>query len=292
MCSRPLVTEAPVVPAGQSSIMEPAEGVVPGTGLPYLHAGTGQAIVLLHGLGAFKEIWWTTIRALAPTHHAIAFDWPGHNHAPFEAPQVPAGQLLEMLVRLTVESCAALGLERITLAGHSLGGNVAARVALAYPDLVERLVLVDAAIDNAYYPRMSRLLVLPRFGQAVIRLKQQIGRPMITLGASVPHDHRGGVLRPWARRLRYDALAEPQIQYLYLAAVHGGSLLDQVRDIHQPTLVITGARDPVVRPRLARELASRIPNAELQIIRGAYHAPMDERPAEFRRALLSFLERN
>ena len=266
--------------------LQPHSGSVPDTGVRYLRAGSGDPVVLLHGWGAFKEIWWGTIKALAPSYAAIAFDWPGHGSPALEDGQ----EILEALVEVTEATCEALGLAGITLAGHSMGGNIAARVALRRPDLVSRLILVDAAIDTQYLSRLSRTYIHPRWGERAIRLSQVLTRPVIRWGARVPHEHDGGVLRTWARRANYMARVDPMVLQTYLEALHRGSLAGRVREIAQPTLVVTGARDPLVSPKQARSLARTIPHAELAVIRGAYHNPMDEQPAAFHRAMLDFLD--
>src|SRR5215203_2153482 len=188
-------------------------GNVAQTGLHYLSAGKGEPVVLLHGWGGFKEMCWGTMQALSPSHSIIAFDWPGHGSSgPLEA-GLP---VLDALADLALASFAVLGLRGVTLVGHSLGGNVAVRVALARPDLVARLVLIDAVVDPGHLPATSWLLA-------------------------------------------------------------------------QPTLVLVGERDPLIRPHQARDLARQIPHAQLCLVKRAYHCPMDEQPAAFNRALIDFL---
>lgn len=268
------------------STFEPQAGIVPETGLRYLSAGAGEPVVLLHGWGGFKEMWWGAMRALSPSYRVVALDWPGHGSAPLEA----GAPVLDTLAGLAVASCEALGLERVTLVGHSFGGNVAARVALAEPRLVARLALVDAAIDADHLSRTARLFANPRIGERALRLNRLVSWPLARLGGRVPHEHGGGFLRPLARRQSYLVRVEVGVLLEFLAALHGGSLGDEVAGIAQPTLVLWGERDPLVRPRQAWELARKIPRSRLVLIRGAYHCPMDEQPAEFNRALLDFLQ--
>ncbi len=267
---------------------EPMTGTTPGTNLSYLMAGSGPPVVLLHGWGAFKELWWSTLKVLAPSYTAVALDWPGHGSPPLPI----ENELFDTLVSLTIAACAELHLERIALVGHSLGGNVAARVALARPDLVACIVLVDAAIDKKYFWPGIGLLVHPRWGEHLLRLNRRIERPLVRLGTHVPHEHRGGVIRPWARRAHYMAKHDIQILYQYLVALHQASLTERLTAIQQPTLVITGARDRLIHPAQAEALARLIPQAELVVIRGAYHTPMDEQPVAFQRALLNFLAKH
>jgi 3-oxoadipate enol-lactonase len=263
----------------------PQSGILAGSELRYLVAGQGAPVVLLHGVGGFKELWWGTMRALAPRFRAWAFDWPGHGSPPL-APDVP---VLEELARRTVAACAELGLDRIALVGHSLGGNVAARVALAQPWLVQRLALIDAAVDAAHMPLSGRVYAHPRWKAQTARVHAHATRWMGRWGEGVPHTEHGNALRSWARRCSYMARQDEAVLQAFVGALYRGSLGDELRRIQQPTLVLTGARDLLVRPAQARRLAQAIPNARLVILPGAYHNPMDEQPTAFEQVLVEFL---
>lgn len=264
---------------------QPVEAALPELGVHYLEAGGGHPVVLLHGWAAFKEIWWGTLRALEPHYHGIAIEWPGHG-------RTPASQgitLLTDLADLVVRSCAALGLSEITVVGHSMGGRVAALLALLQPDLVRRLVLVDAALDPAHIAFYARRMLELNAVQRSVVMSQRIGRGVGRLLQPAPHDHRGGFVRPYLRRAYYNGLADPQMLHSYATALYAESLDTRLPEIQQPTLVVSGEHDPLVLPRQARRAAELIPNAQLQIIPRALHTPMDDRPAAFYRVLLDFL---
>ena len=262
-------------------------GNVAQTGLHYLSAGKGEPVVLLHGWGGFKEMWWGTMQALSPSYRVIAFDWPGHGSSgPLEA-GLP---VLDALADLALASFAALGLRGVTLVGHSLGGNVAARVALARPDLVARLALIDAVVDPGHLPATSWLFAHPRIGERALRFARLISWPLSKLGSRIPHEHGGGFLRPLARRQSRVAQVEVSVLFAFLAALREGSLADRLSEITQPTLILAGERDPLVRPHQARDLARQIPHAQLCLLRRAYHCPMDEQPIAFHQALIDFLQ--
>lgn len=266
------------------AVYTPTPGLVQATGLQYIEVGAGPAVVFLHGLAAFKEIWWGTLLAFAPSFRAVAFDWPRRGRLP-----ATDASSLDGLAESIAQSCAELGLERVTVVGHSLGGNVAARLALMQPDLVERLVLVSAALDTKHLAPRSSLYAHPRYGQRMWHLSGRVLRPVARFGRRVPHNHKGGLLGPLMRRMHYAVDIEPLLLYDYARALWQSSLGERIRDIQQPTLVLTGARDPLVSPRQAREAAALMPNAELCILPGALHNPMDERPHAFQQALLSYL---
>lgn len=264
----------------------PAESVVPGLDLPYLEAGAGHPVVLLHGWAAFKEIWWGTLHAIAPRYHGMALEWPGHGAS---QPRSGAAKLTDF-ADLVVQTCAILGLERITLVGHSMGGRIAALLALLHPELVARLVLVDAALDPVHMAPYSKRMLELREIQRTVVLSRLVGRGLGPLLRPAAHDHRGGFIRPFLRRSYYTGLADPHVLQQCAMGLFDESLDDRLPEIGQPTLVISGERDPLILPRQARRAAEAIPNAQLQIIRRALHTPMDDRPAEFQRVLLDFLD--
>ena len=265
---------------------QPIEAVVPGLDLHYLAAGAGHPVVLLHGWAAFKEIWWGTLRALAPRYHGVALEWPGHGRS---QPHAGVAGLVDF-AHLVVRACEVLGLERITVAGHSMGGRIAALLALLHPELVARLVLVDAALDPAHIaPYGKRMLQMREIKRTVV-LSRWLGRGLGPLLQPASHDHGGGFIRPFLRRSYYTGLADPQVLHQCATGLYEESLDDRLMEIRQPTLVISGERDPLVLPRQARRAAEAIPNARLHIIPRALHTPMDDRPAAFQRALLDFLD--
>src|SRR5690242_16022009 len=82
------------------------------------------------GWSAFKELWWSTLLALEPCARALAPDMPGHGGSPLQG-----SVTMSLIATRIAQFCAARGLERITLVGHSMGGNIALELALARPDL-------------------------------------------------------------------------------------------------------------------------------------------------------------
>src|SRR5690606_27704367 len=107
------------------------------------------------------------------------------------------------LADLAAEFCDEAGLRDIILFGHSMGGCVAVELALRRPDLIRRLILVDAAVNASQMPAYSRTYLLPSLGWAALRITQALGRTFSPLGQRVPHEHGGGWLRPWLRRSAY-----------------------------------------------------------------------------------------
>jgi len=254
-------------------------------GLSYLTAGEeGPAIVFLHGWGAFKELWWSTLRDLGRDYRCFAIDMPGHGES-----RLGQADQIERIATLVADFCADLGLTAIILVGHSMGGSVAVEVTLRYPHLVWRLALIDAAVDAYRMPTYTRLYLLPAIGWPVFRITQAIGRAFRPIGQRIPHDHGGGWIRPWVRRASYLATFDPEGLYRILRSLFATRADERLQQIRVPTLVLTGQFVSLVPPSHARRLAQVIPGARYVVLPASIHNPMDERPGAFTRALRAFL---
>ncbi|HMQ30461.1 MAG TPA: alpha/beta hydrolase [Chloroflexaceae bacterium] len=257
-----------------------------GLDLSYLRAGeAGPPVVMLHGWGAFKELWWSTMGALGRDHRCFALDVPGHGDSP-----IGRADTIGALADAMAAFCDDLGLGEIVLMGHSMGGAVAAELAVRRPALVWRLVLVDAAVDAHLMPLYARIYLIPTFGWGILRVSQLIGRKIRPIGTMVPHEHGGGLLRPWLRRASYMAMFEPEGLHRIYRSLFATQAGGRLAAIAVPTLVLSGQFDGLVPTANSRRLAKLIPGARYSEIPGAMHNPMDERPREFERAVRAFLD--
>jgi 3-oxoadipate enol-lactonase len=264
---------------------QPVQAFCEQTRLSYLEVGAvGPTVVLLHGWSAFKELWWSTLLALAPHAHAYALDLPGHG----DSPLLGSTSMRQIAERIE-QFCATRGDGRIMLVGHSMGGNIALELTLARPALVERLVLVDAAVQPAEMPMYTRSYLDQTFGWAVLRTSMAAARQLGMVGRFVPHAHQGGVVLPALRRVTYMARHDATALRVLLDSLFENPIGPRLADVRVPTLVISGEFDPLVPPLLSRRVAAAIPGATYAVIRRAAHNPMDERPRQFNAVLLDFL---
>lgn len=252
--------------------------------LSYLEAGSGdRAVVLLHGWGAFKEIWWSTLLALSPHARAFAPDMPGHGDSPL------AGAVrMDSIAQRIDAFCTARGLKTVMLVGHSMGGNVAAELALLRPELIERLVLVDPAILTGEL-RAFAAARQREAGWAALRMGQALARALDGVIPPISHTHGGGIVRPALRRARYGAQHDPDNLVRLLDGLAENHLAERLHMIQIPTMVISGWFDTLVPRAHSRRVAAAIPGARYVTFRLASHNPMDERPQQFQRVLLDFL---
>lgn len=270
---------------GHYTAHQPTEAFCEKTELSYLKIGGGAgAVLLLHGWGAFKEIWWSTLLALAPHTHAFAPDMPGHGGSP-----LGNGSSMSQIARRIGDFCDARGLHTISLVGHSMGGNVALELAMARPDIVRRLVLADPAVQARELPAFTRAYLNSIGGWFALRTSMALAERLGTVGRRVPHDHSGGIVLPALRRVMYLARHDADALRQLLDSLFANPIGARMAAVRVPTLVVSGEFDTLVPPAYSRRVAEAIPGARYAVVRGASHNPMDERPREFARILLDFL---
>jgi pimeloyl-ACP methyl ester carboxylesterase len=268
-------------------------------GLPicYLTAGTGPPLVLLHGAGDNALDWKWVLPALARTHRVYAPDLPGSpDSARPAADYSPA-----FFERFVANLLDALGIEGAVVAGNSLGGLVALRLALSEPARVKALVLVDSAgLGRAVNPAFTSVNV-PGLGEAAMPLwRTPIGAHQRAWGrtALLFAYSPGSVPREWLAEQRRLALSPGYLE-AHLTALRAQVgfrgqrevLVDRLSLLKMPTLVVWGERDRVFPESQAREAAARLQEGSLVLIPDCGHMPHVECPDHFMVALDEFLVR-
>ncbi len=263
---------------------------VGGAEVNYAEIGTGHPIVFVHGLGGCWQNWLENMPHFAAAGcRAIALDLPGFGHSPMPPWEIS----VPAYGRLVDEFCRGLNLHSATLVGNSMGGFIAAEVAVQEPAWIDHLVLVSAA--GISHARMRREPVL-----ALSRMLKLANPLLLRLNA-------GGLRRPGLRQLGFQGVfRHPQRvrrELLYEFAFNGlgapgflpavGSLtgydfLDRLPRIAAPTLLIWGRDDLVVPAADASGYDERVPDSELVIFADCGHVPMAERPVRFNRLVGRF----
>lgn len=215
--------------------------------------GVGPPVVLIHGLAGSSRWWARNVGALAAHHELHMVDLAGCGRS--------AGRLV--LTRATDQLAAWMqhvGLARASLIGHSMGGFIVACLAARSPSLVDRLVLVNAAL-----PLPGPVDRLP-------------GRLRLPVPLSILPILLGDMARTG---LDVVSRAARELVQADMALTLGRVLAD--------TLLIWGEHDSMVPLGLARAAMRRLPAASLAVICNAGHVPMWEQPEAFNQTVLSFL---
>ncbi len=248
----------------------------------YLTGGEGQPLVLLHGVSESARSWSRILPALARDWRVYAPDFPGFGggDVPDEVSPVAYADFIAAFLD-------ALGLERATVAGHSFGGLVATRLALAHPGRVAGLGLVaSAGLGREVHPAL-RMLTLPGIGGAVARWGRtrpgavgwalQVGALLFARPAHVPLAWLGRQYRLARQPGFLDATVAGLRSVLTIRGQRQSQLvLDALPRLTMPTLVVWGAQDRVSPVRHAEAAVTRLAQGHLAIIPECGHLPQVE----------------
>lgn len=221
--------------------------------------GDGPPLILLHGLSGSRKWWARNVDALASGHRTYCLDLPG-----FGESRALRWSSLDGAAERLVTWMAHHGLERAAIAGHSMGGAVAALVAASRPDRVDRLILVNASI-------------------------RPVGAPFNPRSADVPRSMRSHTSELMALVARDFLRCDPASLVLATADVIRADWRSRLSHITAPTLVIWGEHDVITPISLGHAIAASIRHAQLAIVPGAGHNPMLERAEVFNEEVLGFL---
>ena len=244
-----------------------------GLRIHYARAGTPSElapVVLVHGFLSSHHGFRRILGPLAAHREVFAPDLPGFGASeqpdPGDAPYDRA-----FFARSVLAFADAIGLSRFVLVGHSMGGAIAQEVALAAPDRVERLVLVNSLGTAA--PLSARLADIPVLGPLLFGLFFMVVQLLAAITRSAPVS--------CARRV---ALATLQRTIVPVARA-----AERLRGLRVPTSLVWGERDGVFPVRLARRLQRLIPGAVLHLIPRAGHFPAEQAPRQLLERLLRLL---
>ena len=281
---------------------EHREAVVNGVRLHYVEAGSGPLVVLLHGFPEFWYGWRHQIGPLAAAgYRVIAPDMRGYNQS--EKPPGVHAYAVETLVEDVVTLIAHCGVTRATVVGHDWGGVVAWEVAMRRPDVVEKLIVLNAPHPAAFLRELRTPAQLARSWYALAFQVPMLPELLIALG-----DYR--MLRTVFRRdpVRPNAFTEDDIQrYRDAFAIPGARTatinyyraamrrnprritLEAVRAVIAPTLLIWGMGDRYLGPALTERLEQWVPRLRVERITGVSHWVQHDAPEQVTALMLGFL---
>ena len=247
-------------------------------------------IVLLHGTSASLHTWDGWVAALLPRHRVVRLDLPGFG---LTGPAPDDDYSMGRYVEFIASALDTLGIEQCVIAGNSFGGWIAWETALAHPDRIKGLVLVDAAgypLQSESVPigfRLANVPVLNRVMESVLprgivesSLRNTYGDPSRVTPELVDRYYEL-TLREGNRR----ALAQR------FAAGRGTTEPGRIRSLRLPTLILWGDRDRLIPPSYAERFHRDIAGSELVMFPGLGHVPQEEDPAATVAAVLAFLDR-
>jgi non-heme chloroperoxidase len=238
----------------------------------------GQAVLFLHG---WPDSWFSFSRVLAnlpQRYHAFALDQRGFGDS--ERPD--GGYGIDDLASDAVAFLDTVAVKRVTVVGHSLGSFIARRVAVAHPERVARLVLIDSGVSAVNHVTRDVRATLRELGDPV---PTEFARGFQASTAYVP------LPEEFFERIVAESLKLPG--RVWREVFEGLFAFDDVEDLGRiaaPSLVLWGERDELFPREDQEHLASAIPNARLTIYPETGHCPNWERPERVAADLDAFMQ--
>ncbi len=274
--------------------MQTRTATVHGRAVSYVEAGEGPVLLLIHGMAGSCENWREVIEPLARHHTVIAPDFPGHGGSQAGGGDYSLGALAGGLRDLLL----ALGHERATVAGHSLGGGVAMQLAYQHPETIERLVLISSGGLGPEVSPVLRAAALPG-ADLFISVTAGAGR---RVGAALARGLATAGLRPNADVAElargYASLEDPGRRAAFLDTLRsvvgtGGQRVGAGDRLYLaeavPVLIVWGARDSIIPAHHGEDAAAAIPGSRFEVFEDVGHLPQLEAPGRFIAALERFL---
>ena len=256
----------------------------------YRDEGEGFPIVLIHGTAASLHTWDAWTDELKKTNRVIRMDLPAFG---ITGPNKNADYSLKAYTNFIHTFLFKLGLERFHIVGNSLGGNIAWNYAADHPDMVEKLILVDASglptnkqppaiFKMAKTPVLSSLFlyVTPKFLikkniEEVYEDDSKITEDLITRYHKMAL--RAGNRKAFIDRAKTDFKLDASVN------------LDKLKSIQTPTLLIWGAKDNWIPLDNGKRMDSIMVNSQLKVLENSGHVPMEENPIESLKLMNEFL---
>ena len=275
-----------------------------GLNIHYLQGGSGPPLVLVHGLGSSAAVeFYFNLEPLVANHRVLAIDLPGFGRSDKPALEYT----IELFVKAVRDLMICEHLERAAVMGVSMGGRVALGLALDSPQMVDRLILVDALGVGA--PRRVfayRILLTRGLGEltlhgtarALRRMNPRTIRRFWTWYMKRP-GRVDGILTDQRIADHGELLSKPEYRAAYLSALRSIAGMNTLRDgivvqerlkeLRMPTLLVWGRHDHIFPAAHAEAALNVLSNGRAEIFEESGHTPQMEEPDRFNRIVLDFL---
>ena len=245
-------------------------------------------LVLLHGTGSMLQTWDNWVKLMQGQRRIIRLDLPGYGiTGPHPTNEASGTYYADFVVRFMDR----IGEKRCDLAGNSLGGNIAWHVALAYPDRVRKLILIDAAgypFTSKSVPIGFKLARVPGIAGLVAKLTPDAlfrsSLENVYFNDSLITDQ---LVQTYADLNRREGNRENFVK----RKPQTDSLYHKIGQIRQPTLIMWGLHDDLIPPASGERFHHDLPNDTLIVYPNAGHVPMEEIPAQTAKDALLFLSK-
>lgn len=289
-CSLPLIRPTRL---DWNSSLSPQTIEIRGHTIFYAMKGEGRPLLLIHGYGAGMWVWEKQIEALSPFYRVYALDLIGHGFS--DRPKIPYTP--EAYIHFLRDFMDAIGIEKATLIGNSMGGGIAWAMAILFPKRVERLILINCVppdvlqqVKNESFRTLVTIKDIPLLPYLIIagRNKNSIRWILLECVSDIK------LITPEILNRQYHlSKIKGSTWVLYSTFKHAEEALklkDQLSLIDHPTLLIWGERDLIFPPTVGETLHQTIRGSKFLKIEKSGHIPMWETPDEVNQAILAFLQ--
>jgi pimeloyl-ACP methyl ester carboxylesterase len=267
-----------------------------GERIAYRQAGSGPVLVLIHGITSSSETWQRVMPYLSRHFTVIAPDLIGHGESTKPKGDYSLGAHASNIRDLLV----ALGHQRASVVGHSLGGGIAMQFSYQFPERCERLALIDSGGLGRDVSPLLRAATLPgseivlpllaatRLLDAGRLAGRALGRVGLRVGTDIEEMARG-----------HATLSDPQARGAFLHTLRavvepGGQRIDASSRLYLarrvPFLLVWGEHDSIIPVAHARRAHDQLPESRLEVLSGSGHFPQLDEPERFLEVLIDFIE--
>ncbi|MCK7542707.1 alpha/beta fold hydrolase [Marinobacter bryozoorum] len=289
-CSRYDLYEWLIAEEREKAGLELAEATLGELSVTYLSRGSpsdARALVMVHGFAANKDNWVRMAAHLPEDYYLVIPDLPGHGDSSTAGPEA---YTVESQAATLVQLMDELGLDRVDMAGNSMGGGITAYFASRYPDRVDTIALFDPAGSTRYPSELDEALA-EGHNPLVVREPGDFDKLMDFVMEQPP-------FAPWpvTAVMEEQAMARQSINdQIFEAILSSGEQLDLsgiLPAIKAPTLIVWGKQDRVLAPENAEVFAAGIEDSLVVLLDGVGHVPMLEVPEQSAQLWHQFLQRH
>lgn len=260
------------------------EKIGPAPRIAVEHAGKGELVIFMHGIGGNRRNWRDQMEPFAAQYHAVAWDARGYGDSDdYEGP-LKFTSYADDVVRVLDH----FGAKRAHVVGLSMGGRIAMDFAARYSNRLLSITLCDTHKGFAAFSDEKKKAFIAARKEPLLA-----GKEPTDIAEPVARTLVGPNASPDAFAQLVDSMTRLHKES-YIKSIEASVMMDVRSDlgaIKAPTMVVVGSEDRLTTVEMAKELAAEIPGAELTVIDDAGHLVNIERPAEFNAAVLGFLKR-
>jgi pimeloyl-ACP methyl ester carboxylesterase len=260
---------------------------VQGVDLVYLDQGTGTPVLLIHGFSGNAYNWSAVFEPLSKQYRVIVPDLPGYGKS--GCPAKIDHRLMLWYADFLADFMDQIGVKKAVVVGNSMGGSIAAWMAIRHPDKVDKLVLEDAAgLKGGKTDTLAALGALTAPPLLIPMLHMVFPTDPATEAKHPVSEQK----RVELAELRYKSDMAPcssKVMKWSMVSIGKDFAEPELGKISAPTLIIWGDNDDLLDPKTAEKFHAKIPGSQVQIIEGGVHTPMQWKPEAFIKVLEDFI---